>query len=156
MLSMLIGVADFFAFYCSWVNALVWSRIVTDWDDAAATYFANTQSLALTIFGTLGGVLSTWSLRYKWQMFGGACLRLLGIGLMIYYRGAGPTTAQLVLPQMIQGAGGGIMGVQLQVAAQVSVPHADVAMVTATIMLATEIGGESRLSCQSSKLLCTY
>lgn len=144
MLPMLIGAADFFAFYCSWVNALVWSRIVTDWDDAAATYFANTQSLALTIFGILGGMLSVWSLRYKWQMFGGACLRSFGIGLMLYYRGAEFSTVQLILPQIIQGAGGGIMGVQLQVAAQVSVAHVDVATVTATIMLVMEIGGKSR------------
>lgn len=139
---MVIGVTDFFAFYCSWLNLSMWALIVrADWNNSGATYFSLCQSLTLTVFGILGGVLSAFTRRLKWQMFAGACIRMLGIGLMIAFRHQGVTTAQLVIPQIIQGAGGGIMGVQLQVAAQVSVPHADVAMVTAFVLLMTEVGG---------------
>lgn len=141
MLPLITGVTDFFAFYTSWLNAYVWVTILTGWEVEDATYFSNAQSLSLTVFGILGGILSSLTCRYKWQMFSGAIVRTIGIGLMIRYRHEGATTAQLVIPQIIQGAGGGIMGIQLQVAAQVSVPHADVAMVTAFVLLMTEIGG---------------
>lgn len=37
--------------------------------------------------------------------------------------------------------GGGLAASAMQVGAQASVPHVDVAMVTATVLLVTEIGG---------------
>ena len=71
----------------------------------------------------------------------GACVRLLGLGLMIRYRTPDSTTGQIIMPQVLQGLGGGMLGVLLQVTAQVNVPHQDVAMVTAFVLLLTEIGG---------------
>lgn len=59
---------------------------------------------------------------------------------MIHSRGANASTAELVWTQILQGAGG-FSAAAMQVGAQASVTHADVAMVTAVVLLVTEIGG---------------
>ncbi|CAD6917951.1 unnamed protein product [Tilletia controversa] len=137
----LIGFFDFVSFYLSWTTAYSFVFIVHDWTLADAGYFSNTQSLCLTVFGIAAGFVSVWTRRFKWQMFVGACVRTLGIGLMIHFRSLAATNVQLVWPQVLQGLGGGILGVILQVSAQVSVPHQDVATVTAFVLLAAEVGG---------------
>ena len=48
--------------------------------------------------------------------------------------------AELVWTQILQGIGGGFAAVSSQVGAQASIPHADVAVVTATVLLFTEVG----------------
>ena len=137
-----IGFFDFLAFYISWSPAYSWAVVSrAGWSSSDAIYFSNTQSLCLTVFGIAAGALSWYLKRYKWILFSGCCVRLLGIGLMIHYRSAGATTVQVVFPQVLQGLGGGMMGVTLQVAAQVSVRHQFVGMVTAFVLLMTEIGG---------------
>lgn len=136
-----IGFFDFFSFYASWVPAYYWSLIVMGYDNTGATYFSNCQSLALTVFGIAAGFLSLGTKNYKWIMISGACIRLLGIGLMIKYRSSGSSNVQAVFPQVLQGMGGGFLGITLQVAAQVSVRHQDVATVTAYFLLLTEMGG---------------
>lgn len=45
------------------------------------------------------------------------------------------------MSQILQGLGGGFVGITAQVAAQASVPRDDVAMATAMILLLTSIGG---------------
>jgi MFS family permease len=137
-----IGFFDFLAFYIAWSPSYSWAIVTrAGFTSQDATYFANTQSLCLTVFGIAAGALSWYLKRYKWILFSGCCIRLLGIGLMIRYREASSSTVQIVFPQIIQGLGGGLMGVTLQVAAQVSVRHQYVAMVTAFVLLMTEIGG---------------
>ena len=74
-------------------------------------------------------------------MIAGVAIRLLGCGLMIHSRGANASDAEIVWSQLLQGIGGGFSAVSLQVSAQASVPHPDVAMVTAVVLLITEIGG---------------
>ena len=71
---------------------------------------------------------------------------------MIHSRGANGTPLELVLNQALQGIGGGFAVVTLQVSAQAGVPHADVATVTAMVMLITEVGN-SVGSASKSRLL---
>ena len=60
---------------------------------------------------------------------------------MIHSRGAQASDAEVVWTQIIQGFGGGFASVCSSVAAQASVPHVDMAMTTAMVLLWTEIGG---------------
>lgn len=60
---------------------------------------------------------------------------------MIHSRGAKGSTAEIVWTQILQGLGGGFAAVANQVCGQASVPHIDVAIVTAVLLLLTEIGG---------------
>ncbi len=78
--------------------------------------------------------------RYKALLMIGLVMRLLGAMLMIRYRTADDPTYMLVLCQLLQGIGGGSIAITMQVAVQVTVRHADVAIVTALELLTTEIG----------------
>ena len=60
---------------------------------------------------------------------------------MIHSRGADSNDVEVVFTQLIQGLGGGFASVCSSVAAQASVPHADMAITTAMVLLWTEIGG---------------
>lgn len=64
-----------------------------------------------------------------------------GAGIMIHSRGANASDAEVVWTQLLQGIGGGMAAVAIQVGAQASVPHADVGIATALVLLLTEIGG---------------
>ena len=64
-----------------------------------------------------------------------------GVALMIHSRGADGSDAELVWTQVLQGMGGGFAAICSGIGAQASVPHVDVAMVTAVVLLWTEIGG---------------
>jgi hypothetical protein len=51
------------------------------------------------------------------------------------------SSVELVWTQILQGIGGGIASSAVQVGAQASVTHKDVAITTALVLLLTEIGG---------------
>ena len=79
-----------------------------------------------------------------------------GAGLMIHSRGANASDAEIVWTQILQGFGGGFAAVASQVGAQASVPHADVAIITAVVLLWTEIGGgvgNAIGTCRSRRLM---
>ncbi|KAF8649569.1 hypothetical protein AX16_005731 [Volvariella volvacea WC 439] len=71
----------------------------------------------------------------------GLAIRVTGVGMMIHSRGANSPDAEIVWAQILQGIGGGLATVTAQVGAQASVPHSDVAIVTAIVLLTAEIGG---------------
>ncbi|KAI0092894.1 drug:h+ antiporter [Irpex rosettiformis] len=136
-----IGFLDFVSFYLTNTYLYSFILVVKPWPLLHATYFSSTQTVALTIFGIMAGGIMTFTRRYKWLLVVGLCIRLLGAGLMIHSRGANSSDAEIVWTQILQGIGGGIAAVSSQVGAQASVTHADVAIVTAVVLLWTEIGG---------------
>ncbi|KAL0953094.1 hypothetical protein HGRIS_004365 [Hohenbuehelia grisea] len=137
----LIGFFDFASFYLTFTYLFSFVIVVKPWPLLHATYFAQTQTVALTVFGICAGFAMRFLHRYKYILIGGLCVRLLGVGLMIHSRGANASDAEIVWTQILQGIGGGFAAVSLQVGAQASIPHVDVAMVTAVVLLVTEIGG---------------
>lgn len=141
VLASLIGASDFISFYLSFTYLYSFVVIVKPWSLVNATYFTMTQTVALTIFGIVGGVILRFTGRYKPVFIGGLVIRLIGAGLMIHSRGANASDAEIVWSQLLQGMGGGLAHVCLTVAAQASVKHSDVAMATAVVLLVTEIGG---------------
>ncbi|KAH9896440.1 drug:h+ antiporter [Cubamyces lactineus] len=136
-----IGFFDFFSFYMSFTYLYSFVLVTKDWSLINATYFIQTQTVALTVFGIMSGFLLHYFRHYKWVLTVGLAIRLLGVGLMIHSRGANSSDAEIVWTQLLQGIGGGFASVCSQVGAQASVPHVDVAMVTAVVLLWTEIGG---------------
>ncbi|KAI0367328.1 drug:h+ antiporter [Pilatotrama ljubarskyi] len=136
-----IGFFDFFSFYMSFTYLYSFVLVTKSWSLEDATYFNQTQTVALTVFGIAAGFAMRFIRRYKWVLTAGLCIRLLGVGLMIHSRGANASDAEIVWTQLLQGIGGGFASVASQVGAQASVPHIDVAMVTAVVLLWTEIGG---------------
>ncbi|KAI0337328.1 drug:h+ antiporter [Trametopsis cervina] len=136
-----IGFFDFISFYLTNTYLYSFVLVVKPWSLINLTYFTSTQTIALTVFGIMAGVIMRFHQRYKWLLVTGLAIRLLGAGLMIHSRGANGSDAELVWTQLLQGIGGGIAAVAAQVGAQASVTHADVAIITAVVLLWTEIGG---------------
>lgn len=99
-----------------------------------------TQSLCLVVFNITAGLLIAVTRRYKWLTLFGAVLRFVGLGLMIRYRTADSSVAQIVIPQVVQGVGGGFMTAAPLVVAQASVPHSEMAIVTGFFLLVLELG----------------
>lgn len=136
-----IGFFDFVSFYLQYTYQYSFVYVVkTDWSYRNLTYFSSTQTIALCIFGLLAGVILIWFRRPKWLLIGGLLVRLLGVALMIHSRGALGSDVELVWCQLLQGIGGGFASVLTQLLAQALVSHTDVAIVTALVLLITEIG----------------
>ncbi|KAK0491142.1 drug:h+ antiporter [Armillaria novae-zelandiae] len=137
----LIGFFDYISFYLTYVYLYSFVIVVKPWSLINATYFIQTQSVGLTFFGILCGLGMRFLHRYKLLLVVGLAIRLLGVGLMIYSRGANGSDVEIVWTQIIQSMGGGMSAITIQTAAQASVSHKDVATVTAMVLLLTEIGG---------------
>ncbi|GAC98148.1 major facilitator super [Pseudozyma hubeiensis SY62] len=135
-----VGVLDFASFYISWTFLSSFVQILKGWDQTKTGYFATTQNVTSTITGIVVGSLMAMTRRYKMLLMIGLVTRLLGVTLMVRYRTATDPTFMLVLCQLLQGVGGGSIAITMQVAVQVTVRHADVAIVTALELLTTEIG----------------
>ncbi|CAK7238845.1 MAG: hypothetical protein STHCBS139747_000265 [Sporothrix thermara] len=136
----LIYAVDQFSTTLSYQPALQWVEVTFGYTTSNAVYFYYAQSLSNVAFSMVAGAVGMYTRRYKWVSFFGGCLRVLGVGLMLRYRTTGSTTAQLVIPQVIQGIGGGMLTANLLVAAQQSVAHARVAIVTAVLLLIINLG----------------
>lgn len=142
VLSMLLGFFDHLAFRITFNQLFDWVPMNLNFtDQSSTTYFNFTQTLCLTFAAIITGLVVVFLRRFKWILVSGSCVRLLGTGLMIRYRRGGTTVAQAVWPQILQGLGGGIQGVLLETASQISVRHQDVSMVLAAVLMIFELGG---------------
>ncbi|KAH7922339.1 hypothetical protein BV22DRAFT_1121535 [Leucogyrophana mollusca] len=143
----LIGFFDFMSYYLTYTYLYSFVLVVKPWSLVDATYFMQAQTVALTFFGILAGVSMHYFHRYKYVLILGLVIRLTGVSLMIHSRGANGSDAELVWTQILQGFGGGLSAVSSQVGAQAAVPHVDVAIITAIVLLLTEIGGAVGNAC---------
>ncbi|GAA5883462.1 hypothetical protein JCM16303_003809 [Sporobolomyces ruberrimus] len=135
-----IGFFDFVSFYLQYTYQYSFISVTRGWSVADQGYFAYTQTLCLTFGAICAGFYQLYFHRTKWLLVCGLCVRLLGVGLMIRSKGAHGSTAFLVITQVLQGLGGGIASGSCQLLAQASVPHQQVASVTAFVLLLAEIG----------------
>ncbi|KAJ7685749.1 drug:h+ antiporter [Mycena polygramma] len=136
-----INFFDFVSFYLTYGELYGFVSATTKWEISNLVYYSNAQSLSLTFFGVgwaiLAGIFKTG---YKKSLIVALAIRIFGVGLMFYAR-AHTNTAALVMTQIIQGLGGGIAAVASQIGAQGAVPHQDVALATAALLLSAEVGG---------------
>ncbi|KAM5541824.1 hypothetical protein V8D89_004553 [Ganoderma adspersum] len=135
-----ISFFEFFSYSLTATYLYSFVLITKDWSLVDITYFNQAQSVALVVFGILGGLSMTFLRRAKWVLAAGLAVRLLGVGLMIHSRGANGSAAEIVWTQILQGMGGGFSTVAASVAAQASVPHVDMATATAILFVWSEIG----------------
>ncbi|KAJ7775031.1 drug:h+ antiporter [Mycena metata] len=148
----LIGALDFMAFYLTFTYLCSFVIVVKNWKLINTTYFMQTQTVTMTLSGILTGFYMHKFRRYKMLLICGLVVRLMcvffssltdsprGVVLMLRSRGADGSNFELFMTQVLQGIGGGIAALSIQVSSQASVPHADVAMVTAVVLLITEFG----------------
>ena len=72
-----IGFFDFFSFYLTQTYLYSFILITKDWSLLNVTYFNQTQSVALTVFGIIAGLSMRFLHRYKWVLVAGLSVRLL-------------------------------------------------------------------------------
>ncbi|BEJ15902.1 hypothetical protein CspHIS471_0505070 [Cutaneotrichosporon sp. HIS471] len=138
--SCLIGFFDFTSFYLQYTYLYSFILVTEDWGLKTVAYFVYTHAFSITVFGIVAGAIMYATRRFKWMLFAGLLVRLLGVGIMLRARSAEGTTLELVLCQVLQGLGGGFAGIATQVGAQAAVGSADIATVTAMTLLLSEVG----------------
>jgi hypothetical protein len=88
----------------------------------------------------IAGLLITATHRFKfWQIFGLA-IRAIGYGLLVDKNGV-HNYGRLIMSQFLSGAGSAFSSLGSQVATQASVPHQDLALVCALLLLWSSVGG---------------
>lgn len=120
----------------------VWVYTVTDYNERGYSYLLQTETVALCLFGTIGGLIQIFWGRYKYLQIVAQAIRCIGGGITYYQAASGDvTTATLVMGKLLLYAGAGISAVATITASQASVKHKDLALVIALLSLWTSIGG---------------
>ncbi|OKL57386.1 hypothetical protein UA08_07410 [Talaromyces atroroseus] len=136
--------------HTAWIDVLIalgcvalialypYERYIAKYPVVPVRYFTNMSIVCFT--GMLVGLVMYKTRSYKWILVGGAAIRMIGYGVMIRLRTNDSSTAELFVVQLIQGLGSGIIETVMIVAAQIVVPHAELAQVTALISLGAFLG----------------
>ncbi|KAJ9143813.1 Siderochrome-iron transporter [Pleurostoma richardsiae] len=79
-------------------------------------------------------------MRYKWIIAAGAVVRVIGYGVMFRIRTGQSSIAEVVVVQLIQGIGTGIVSTGCFVALTVAVPHTELAQMTSLAVCMNTLG----------------
>ncbi|SCV69923.1 BQ2448_1317 [Microbotryum intermedium] len=106
-----------------------------------ASYIAQSYIFSACVSALLAGWLAKVSNRYKFIGVIGVIAHAAGVWLMMRARDLDSSTFELVMSQVIGGAGGGWTTIAAQIGVQSVVGHQDVGMATAIFLTITQIGG---------------
>ena len=138
------GIAFFyFAVFYTSIQPYFYSYLQVVQNDSitAAGHIVQTFTFTSTVTAICISVIIKYTCHYKYYITAGACIYLMGIGLMIRYRSPGSSTGQIVGTQIAVGVGGGMLNVPAQLGVQAAVSHSDVASATAIFLTILELGG---------------
>lgn len=107
----------------------------------AAGHVTQVFTFTSTVSSVVVSFLIKYTGHYKYFVTLGACIYMMGLGLMYRYREEGVSTATLVGCQIATGIGGGLLNVPAQLGVQASASHQEVAAATAVFLTILEIGG---------------
>ena len=116
-------------------------QVVHSLSVTAAGHVTQTFTFTSTVTSIITSLFIKYTRHYKYFITTGACIYLLGVGLMIKYRVQSSSVAQIVGTQIAVGIGGGMINVPAQLGVQASVSHGDVAAATAIFLTIVEVGG---------------
>lgn len=100
-----------------------------------------TFTFASSVASIVISIIIKYTGHYKYFVVFGACLYLLGLGIMMVYRVQGTSIPTIIGCQVIVGIGGGILNVPAQLGVQASAKHGQVAAATAIFLTILQIGG---------------
>ena len=137
-----IGFLYFAVFYTSiYPYFSSYLQVVQGDSVTAAGHITQTFTFTSTVSAICISIVIKYTRHYKYYITTGACIYLLGVGLMIRYRSESSTTSQIVGTQIAMGIGGGMISIPTQLGVQAAVSHSDVAAATAIFLTIVEIGG---------------
>lgn len=114
--------------------------IVKDWSEQNWTYYNNTMTMSLCVFGVVAGAFMRITHRFKVFQYFGITMAILGSGIMIEGRTASDNALRIIWNQILNGLGGGFNVVASGVALQASIPHRDMAISISILSLFSSIG----------------
>ncbi|KAI9732265.1 MAG: hypothetical protein M1818_007584 [Claussenomyces sp. TS43310] len=139
-MSCLLIATDSLGFEVTHTYLYTWASIARGYDARMATFYIYTNGVTQCLFGIMAGLIMLKTRKYKWMLMSAVCIRLIGYGIMMRLRGANNSDAELFIVQLIQGIGSGIIQIAVIVSAQVVVPHAEMAQVTALVLCCSFLG----------------
>jgi len=140
VMSCLLIATDSLGFSVTHTYLYSWASIARNFDAKVATFYIYTNGVTQCLTGILGGVIMLKTRKYKWLLMAAVVIRLVGYGIMIRLRGANNSEAELFIVQLIQGIGSGIIQTAVIVSAQIVVPHAEMAQITALVLMCSFLG----------------
>ncbi|KAK7949078.1 ENB1 protein [Apiospora aurea] len=142
--SLLMLALDNVGFSATHTYLYSWSVVSYNLDVRTATFLNSTMGVMQCLVGIVTGWWMGRSGRYKWLVVVGACVRLIGYGIMIRLRTQGSTIGELFGQQLIQGAGSGVISTALLVVPTTVVPRAQIpqllALALCFVFLGSSIG----------------
>ncbi|KAI8084501.1 major facilitator superfamily domain-containing protein [Halteromyces radiatus] len=128
----------------NWNYFLMYIQVTRGLDSTTANYVQNSYHTVFLLSQVLAGYLMKHFKLYRPIVFAGLSFMMVGMGMMIPARYPDSSMVFLIFSQVIAGFGAGFIYVPILVAVQSSVPHQDLAVVTALFQiggtLATSIG----------------
>ncbi|KAL4804713.1 major facilitator superfamily domain-containing protein [Aspergillus unguis] len=140
VISVLLGTIDNIGYGATHTYLFVWSMVSHNFSPRDAQFLTYTNGVAQALTGMATGLIMYRYRTYKWIGVLGAVIRMVGYGVMVRLRTNESSIAELFVVQLVQGLGSGIIETIIIVAAQISVPHAELAQVTSLVMLGTFLG----------------
>jgi MFS family permease len=140
IMSILLIATDSLGFGGTHTYLYAWATVVHNMKVREATFYTFTNGVTQCVFGIVAGFIMLKTRRYKWLLMGAVTIRLVGYGVMIRLRGANISRAELFIVQLIQGIGSGIVQTAVLVSAQIMVPHAEMAQITALVICCSFLG----------------
>ncbi|KAK8093671.1 MFS general substrate transporter [Apiospora hydei] len=138
--SLLILAMDNVGFSATHTYLYSWSVVSYNLDVRTATFLNSTMGVMQCLVGIVTGWWMGRSGRYKWLVVVGACVRLIGYGIMIRLRTQGSTIGELFGQQLIQGAGSGVISTALLVVPTTVVPCAQIPQLLALALCCVFLG----------------
>lgn len=139
-LAISIGFLDTVCFSASHTYLYSWVVVSHNYNATKATFFIYLNGIVQSLIAMIAGLVIYRFRRYKWIIFSATVIRTAGYGLMIKLRGDNNSDAELFAVQAVQGIGSGVIQMICLTVAQIVVPHAELAQISALVLLAVFLG----------------
>lgn len=121
-----------------YLSTILW--ISKDWSDQNWTYFNNTLNMSLCFFAIVAGITCRITHRYKYMQCFGIFMRMVSYCIPLRAQGTTANTASFVMCQVIMGFGSAYSTIGTSISSEASVPHQDLSLVMALLLLWSNIG----------------
>ena len=140
VLCLVLIAADSLGFSCTHTYLYSWGSVAHNLSARVDTFYIQTNGVTQCLCAILAGLVMAKTRSFKYLAIAGAVIRTVGYGIMLRLRGANNGNAELFVVQAVQGIGSGIVQGVLLVPAQISVPHAQLAQITALVITTSFVG----------------
>ncbi|KAE8397071.1 major facilitator superfamily domain-containing protein [Aspergillus pseudonomiae] len=136
----IVACAQFISFYCWASYFLSYLQVVKQMSIQNAGYVSDAYVLVSCFWAVVIGLLIQRFGQFKWLGMGGVPFMLLGTGLLIHFRTSQTSIGYVVMCQVFNGVAGSTLIATQRMAAQSSVGHENLAVITALIGLFSSLG----------------